>query len=254
LPFRKELIEKTGIGEEGLAGIPSLEPDPIIASFKDFFGDPGERSSAELAEMQRQGISSLTSEQEARRKISGISAAGVGIVLGLGIAGVTFLANKFAAGASIKGVGSVHSYMLGGVGTAGAVFGFGKVTDFERVDITVQKDIIAGIVTSGERLESMTQNGLPSGDTLQGLSILNDSINRAEQIIFEKGNFNIKYRNSKEYEAIAQSIMDARNAILRRTDAVINIGTLGSAQQNPQILMMQGQQMLDYANNPLGNE
>jgi hypothetical protein len=255
LPFRKELIEKTGAGEEGLAGIPSLEPDPIRDSLKEFFGDPGERSSAELAEMQRQGISPLTPEQEARRGMLGLSAVGIGLALGAGFVGYTFLATRFASASAFQAASSLKVWLTGGTavaGTAIAMGGFGSLQDFERADITVQTSIIAGIVSSGERLESMTNNGAAAEDSLQSLSILNDAINRAEQIIFEKGNLNLRYRTSKEYEAISIAIWDARNVILRRTDAVINIGTLGTAAQNPQILMLQGQEMLDYANNPLG--
>ncbi len=249
LPFRQELVEKTGIGELGEEGIPELAPTPLI--FSEFFGDVEGRSSGEIAEAQRRGESFLTPEQNERRKIAGISAVALGLAVGLGIAGVAYVATKFAAGAGLKSVGAMSIYFTGAAGTAGTIFGFGRLTDFERADIEVQKKIIAGIVTSGERYESMTQNGLPTGDTLQGLSILNDNINRAEHIIFDKGNENLKYRNSNEYQEVMQKILDARNAVLRRTDAVINIGTTGSAQLNPELLMLQGEEMLEYAKNPL---
>ena len=71
LPFRQELVEKTGIGELGEEGIPELAPTPLI--FSEFFGDVEGRSSGEIAEAQRRGESFLTPEQNERRKIAGIS-------------------------------------------------------------------------------------------------------------------------------------------------------------------------------------
>lgn len=122
VPEQKRLAKEKQIKEETARKLQEgaekpLEGKPLEE--ESFFGDVGERTSAELAEMQRRGESPLTPEQEERRKKLGISAAAIGAAAGGGIAAAAGRVSISAARASLTKLGKWEGIKIFGKYTFG---------------------------------------------------------------------------------------------------------------------------------------
>ena len=129
--------------------------------------------------------------------------------------------------------------VLGALGTGGATAGF----DYKGPEMNTYRKSLQKMVEDGERIEAMTRNGYPTGDSISLLQQMSDEIDEAERRIKEISNKNIQYRVRKEYITDMAQIRSAREAVQRRVTAVENIAITGQAAFNPEALMYQAGQL-----------
>lgn len=165
--------------------------------------------------------------------IGNLNLAGAAAALGLSGQAVAAAAGPAVAQTSIGAFVGTSIGKLVGISVLG-----GLVDQLTRGKIGTARKIIAGMVEEGERIEADVRNGLDPNFAIDRLTEMADQIDNAEEVIKNKGKFDITYRLSDAYLADQQAIVKSREALRRRFDAVINIANTGTAALNPEALML----------------
>ncbi|KKL90649.1 hypothetical protein LCGC14_1902610 [marine sediment metagenome] len=239
-PLKEELLTK-------IAEPPSLVPPPVTETVAGVGLAPatfaGNLITAGLEKVTGKEFGRTTSAELAETKAGkalglATTAVGAATVAALGAAAIPFITQAAARTSITAAVGANTKGILKLGALIGAGVGIGKLFDIERDELTVMKTRIARITEQGERIEASVRNGLDPNFAAEQLQTMSNTISSAEASIKQLAIFNAKFRFSKEYLDLQEDIADARNAVLRRILAVENIAATGTAQVNPDELIL----------------
>lgn len=239
-PLKEELKEK-------IAEPPSLVPPTVTETVAGVGLAPatfiGNLITAGLEKATGKEFGRTTSAELAETKAGkalglATTAVGAATVAALGAAAIPFITQTAARTGIATAVGTNTKGLLKIVAVIGAGVGVGKLFDIERDELTVMKTRIARITEQGERIEASVRNGLDPNFAVGQLQTMSNTISSAEASIKQLGIYNAKFRFSKEYLDLQEDIADARNAVLRRILAIENIAATGTAQVNPDELIL----------------
>ena len=242
--------EETGSGkllrgiEELILNPPDLSPVPISQLAKGL--SEGFLESRQFQPLGITGVSAtkkLIENPEKELKRAGVELAVGSAIGGLSLGALSIMMAR-ARGLSIMKVGGSGANLAKSLGAL-ALFGFGadKAFDFRGGELETYRKAINGVKEDGERVEALSKNGLPTGDTIEILEDMHQEVITAESRIKQLGNLNLAYRVSDEHINDMNNVRSARIALARRIRAVENIASTGSAILNPEQLLFVSEQI-----------
>lgn len=236
--------------EEKITSQPDLEPAPLTeraSGALDKTAEIGLIPAAIGGNLITAGIEKLTGKEFGRVTAAGLADTDFGkflgnATLGAGALGATLaaypvLASVFAGNIVTKVMATKILSLNGAMGAVAGYFGTKQVLDYKGGELDTMRDLVGSFTEDGERLQSLTLQGLDPETTLEILQSMSNEVDEAESVIKQIGNNNIQFRYEKEYFKDMKDIRSARLALQRRTDAVINIAQTGSANLQPEVLV-----------------
>lgn len=240
---RAAFAEETGSAKlaEELKG--KIAEPPSLAPEKQILGMTSEEKAQQdlFFENVLKGRFKSISKEDLQREAKN-AAIGIGIVGGALAAPVALSSATTAIkGAILGGKGSIPGLAAATAGIGAFVVGPG-IFDFRGDEMDNLRTALQKVVEDGERIEAAARNGLPTGDTINILTQMDEEISFAESRLKEIGNNNVQYRVSKEFRLDMARVRSAREAILRRVLAVENIAATGQAAVDPAALLFDAAQ------------
>ena len=243
---REEFQEVTGTPElrteleQKTAEEPSLEPGAVSDIPKEVFGTTKGLSSAELAQLQREGRSPFTPEQEKARKKLAISATAVGIGAGFlpGLASSALALFSTTAGKVVTGIGT-------GAGAVGLIGGGFPGTQIGQGQIDTRRGAIQEMSESPTDVIGAVQSGLSAQEGIVRLRTMVEDIEKFEADIKTKAILNIKFRTEDQHLEIQKEILTARFAMLEAVNAIENIAVTGQVDADMENLLFYSNRLND---------